>query len=153
MSIDNCINESDTHADRNSIEFHREIILSPRGEDTRKEALHGLSSRLNDFNVEKRVERAKGSGETRHEDGCIEEKRTRKDRLSRSSEEEEREKEGGREGGEEKKRKDKKKKQRKEGGLKIAARGSSHTGSRQDYIAESSLRKDHIAFVHSTRAI
>lgn len=120
---------------------------------TRKEALHGLSSRLND--VEKRVERAKGSGETRHEDGriVVEEKRTRNDRLSRSSEEEKREKEGGREGGEEKKRKDKKKKQRKEGGLKIAARGSSHTGSRQDYIAESSLRKDHIAFVHSTRAI
>lgn len=77
---------------------------------TRKEALHGLSSRLND--VEKRVERAKGSGETRHEDGriVVEEKRTRKDRLSRSSEEEKREKEGGREGEEEKKRKDKKKK-------------------------------------------
>lgn len=51
---------------------------------TRKEALlHGLSSRLND--VEKRVERAKGSGETRHEHRCIvvEEQRTRKDRLSR----------------------------------------------------------------------
>lgn len=117
---------------------------------TRKEALlHGLSSRLND--VEKRVERAKGSGETRHEDGriVVEEKRTRKDRLSRSR------KRGGRR---EKKKKGKrrgggKKKQRKEGGLKIAARGSSHTGSRQDYIAESSLRKDHIAFVHSTRAI
>lgn len=51
---------------------------------TRKEALlHGLSSRLND--VEKRVERAKGSGETRHEHRCtvVEEQRTRKDRLSR----------------------------------------------------------------------
>lgn len=51
---------------------------------TRKEALlHGLSSRLND--VEKRVERAKRSGETRHEHRCIvvEEQRTRKDRLSR----------------------------------------------------------------------
>lgn len=122
---------------------------------TRKEALlHGLSSRLND--VEKRVERAKGSGETRHEHRCIvvEEQRTRKDRLSRW-----RKRGGRREGGEgrgEKKKKEKrgKKKQRKEeGGLKIAARGSSHTGSRQDYIAESSLRKDHIAFVHSTRAI
>lgn len=117
---------------------------------TRKEALlHGLSSRLND--VEKRVERAKGSGETRHEHRCIvvEEQRTRKDRLSRW-----RKRGGRREGGEKEKEKRGKKKQRKEeGGLKIAARGSSHTGSRQDYIAESSLRKDHIAFVHSTRAI
>lgn len=73
------------------IEIRREIILSPRGARTlvyvrihEKEALlHGLSSRLND--VEKRVERAKGSGETRHEHRCIvvEEQRTRKDRLSR----------------------------------------------------------------------
>lgn len=112
---------------------------------TRKEALlHGLSSRLND--VEKRVERAKGSGETRHEHRCtvVEEQRTRKDRLSRWR----------KRGGEKEKREKGEKKQRKEeGGLKIAARGSSHTGSRQDYIAESSLRKDHIAFVHSTRAI
>lgn len=115
---------------------------------TRKEALlHGLSSRLND--VEKRVERAKGSGETRHEDGLHrgrgEEERTRKDRLSRSSKREG----GGRRKRKKEKRGGGKKKQRKEeGGLKIAARGSSHTGSRQDYIAESSLRKDHIAFVH-----
>lgn len=79
--------------------------------------------------------------------GCtvVEERRTRKDRLSRSSKREG----GGRRKRKKEKRGGGKKKQRKEeGGLKIAARGSSHTGSRQDYIAESSLRKDHIAFVH-----
>lgn len=79
---------------------------------TRKEGtlLHGLSSRLND--VEKRVERAKGSGETRHEDGriVVEEKRTRKDRLSRSRKRGGRreKKKKGKGGGEEKKNKGKK---------------------------------------------
>lgn len=134
------------------IEIRREIILSPRGEDTRV-YMRVLEKRRFSTACQVVLMTSKNASNEQKEAAkrvtrmgftVVEERRrTRKDRLSRSSKRERRrkrkkEKRGG----------GKKKQRKEEGGLKIAARGSSHTGSRQDYIAESSLRKDHIAFVH-----